>query len=141
MRSSCFCANRVQEFNSSSAIERDRNIPCGSRISFLELLILFLLPCDLNLFAYGPWALESKSRNLVFTHECDARMRLSVGDELFEHLGARRSTGDAIVGADGHDTTPPSGFGIECVELRLEIVGIHNRAEVSWERMLVGSGE
>jgi len=54
-----------------------------------------------------------------------------VSDELFEHLGARRPTGDTIVRAHRHHATPRSGLGIERVELRLEIVSVHGRAEVA----------
>src|SRR3984893_14385080 len=54
-------------------------------------------------------------------------MRLSVDDELLEHPGARSTTGDAIMCANRHHATPGPGLGIERVELRLEIVGIHRR--------------
>src|SRR5229473_5249081 len=84
----------------------------------------------LNAFAHSQGALQGKARNLIFTHECDAGMGLRVDDEIFEHLGARWATGDAIVRADRHHATPRSGLGIERVELRLEIVRIHGRAEV-----------
>jgi hypothetical protein len=56
-------------------------------------------------------------------------MGLSVDDEFFKHLGARGTTGDAIVRADGHHPTPRSGFSIESVKLRLEIFRIHRGAE------------
>ena len=84
----------------------------------------------LNAFAHGQGALQGKARNLIFAHECDARMGLSVDDELFEHLRAGRATGDTIVRAHRHHATPRSGLGIERVELHLEIVSIHGRAEV-----------
>src|SRR5205807_6432974 len=64
-------------------------------------------------------------------HECDTRMGLSVDHELFEHFGARRPTRDTIVRANRHHPTPRSGLGIERVELRLKIVSVHGRAEVS----------
>src|SRR6266851_5543677 len=84
----------------------------------------------LNAFAHGQGALQGKARNLIFAHECDARMGLSVDDELFEHLRAGRATGDTIVRAHRHHAPPRSGLGIERVELHLEIVSIHGRAEV-----------
>src|ERR1700688_3473018 len=87
--------------------------------------------CELNAFAHGQQALQGKAGNLIFSHECDARMRLSVDDELFEHSGTRGSPRDAIVRANRHHATPRSGLGIERVELRLEIVRIHGRAEVA----------
>src|SRR6202795_1443171 len=77
----------------------------------------------LNAFAHSQGALQGKARNFPFSHEGDARMGLRVDDELFEHLGARRSTGDAVVRAHRYHATPRSGFGIERVELRFEIVG------------------
>src|SRR5260370_36856805 len=53
-----------------------------------------------NAFAHGQSALQGKARNLIFTHERNAGVRLSVDDELFEHLGARRAAGNAIVRAN-----------------------------------------
>src|SRR5216683_4046111 len=57
-------------------------------------------------------------------------MSLSVDDEFFEHLRARWAAGDAVVRAHRHHATPGYGLGIERVELLLEIVSIHGRAEV-----------
>jgi hypothetical protein len=62
-----------------------------------QQLILPLPQCELNAFARGQGALQRKARNLIFTHECDARMGLRVDDEIFEHLGATGTTDDAIV--------------------------------------------
>src|SRR5260370_28372475 len=84
----------------------------------------------LNALAHGQSALQRKTRNRIFTHKCDAGMGLSVDNELFEHLGTRWATGDAIVRAHRHHATPRSSLGIERVELSLEIIGIHGRVEV-----------
>ena len=81
----------------------------------------------LNTFAHGQRALQGKARNLIFTHERDSWMGLSVDDELFEHLGARGAAGDAIVGANRHHASPCSSLGVEGVELRLEVVRVHGR--------------
>jgi hypothetical protein len=53
----------------------------------------------LNAFAYGQVALQGKACDLIFAHECDAGMGLSVDDEPFEHRGARGTTRDAVVRA------------------------------------------
>jgi hypothetical protein len=53
----------------------------------------------LNAFAHGQGALQGKACNLIFAHECDAGMGLSVDDELFEHRSARGTTRDAVVRA------------------------------------------
>jgi hypothetical protein len=38
-------------------------------------------------------------RNLIFVHECEARMGLGVDDELFEYVAAEQPSGDTIEGA------------------------------------------
>src|SRR5882724_9860804 len=78
----------------------------------------------LNAFAHGERALQGKARNLVFTHECDAWMALSVCDEFFQHLCARGTSRNAVMGAHRHHATPHGGFGIEHVELGLQVAGI-----------------
>src|SRR5258708_2323580 len=106
--------------------------PCFDRL--VSDMVSSLWPVSdlskLNAFAHGQRTLQGKARNLIFTHECDARMGLRIDDELFEHLSARRAAGDAIVRANGHHPTTCSRLGIERIKFRLEIVSIHCRAEV-----------
>src|SRR5262249_4271440 len=45
---------------------------------------------------------QSKLSNFIFSKKYDARPALSVNDELLQHLGASRKSGNAVVGADGH---------------------------------------
>jgi transcriptional regulator with GAF, ATPase, and Fis domain len=47
-----------------------------------------------------------EASKIIFAHECNAGMGLSVDDELFEHLDAGGAAGDAIVGAYRHHPTP-----------------------------------
>jgi hypothetical protein len=85
----------------------------------------------LDVFANGEWTVKGKAGNLIFAHERDTRMGLSIDDELFEHLRSGGTACDAIVRAHRHHATPHSGLGIERVELGLEVVSIHGSAEVS----------
>src|SRR5258708_18388099 len=84
----------------------------------------------LHFLAYGKSTLQGITCNFIFTHECDARMRLCVCNELFEHLGPRRATRYAIMRADRHNATTGSGHRIERIELRFEVVGVHGCAEI-----------
>src|SRR5712671_3645539 len=53
----------------------------------------------LNAFAHGERALQGKARNLVFTHECDAWMVLSVCDEFFQHPCAGGTSRNTVMSA------------------------------------------